>query len=73
MVDSCDVRRFEEAKDEIQELLDYDPINEKPIVVLSNKVDRSDATHLDDIIKALGLDDKALNSREALSKFLRLA
>ena len=65
MVDSCDVRRFEEAKDEIQELLDYDPINEKPIVVLSNKVDRSNATHLDDIIKVLGLDDNDLISREA--------
>ena len=65
MVDSCDVRRFEEAMDEIQELLDYDPINDKPILVLSNKVDRSDATHLDDVINALGLNDKALTAREA--------
>ena len=37
----------------------------KPIVILSNKVDRKDATHLDDVVKAIGLDEIDTKSREA--------
>jgi GTP-binding protein SAR1 len=57
MVDCTDVRRFEEAKEELEEILDYEAISGIPIVILSNKVDRKDATHLDDVVKAIGLDE----------------
>ena len=57
--------RFEEAQEELEEILEYEPINDKPIVILSNKVDRKDATHLDDVVKAIGLDEIDTKSREA--------
>lgn len=73
MVDCTDVRRFEEAKEELEEILDYEPISGIPIAILSNKVDRKDATHIDGVVKAIGLDEmynesnngKNSNSRQA--------
>ena len=65
MVDCTDIRRFEEAQEELEEILEYEPINDKPIVILSNKVDRKDATHLDDVVEAIGLDEIDTKSREA--------
>mgnify|MGYP000856842999 CR=1 FL=1 len=56
MVDSTDVRRFEEAKEELEDILEDEEVFDKPVLILSNKIDRKDATLLDDVVKALDVE-----------------
>merc|ERR1712166_460030 len=55
VVDSSDRRRIEEAKDELQDLLDEDKLGGVPLLVFANKQDLISAEEADCIAEALGL------------------
>ena len=72
VVDSADVQRFEEAKEELEWVLEESINNDKPVVILSNKIDRKDATLLDDVVKALAVE-KEWPERSAPMKIFEIS
>ena len=69
MVDCTDVKRFEEAQVELEEILSDEDVDEIPVLILSNKIDRKDAVVLDDVIKAVGADGKWPDRKAPLRAF----
>jgi GTP-binding protein SAR1 len=55
IVDAADRTRFQEAKDELQGLLESQELAEVPFVVLGNKIDIPTAASEDELRNALGL------------------
>lgn len=55
MVDAADRDRFDEAKEELWKLASL--IEEKPLIVLANKYDKTDVASIKDIIDALNLSE----------------
>ena len=56
VVDSTDRSRFNEAKNELDGILDSDQMVGKPLVVLANKQDLPQAVSPSDVAVSLGLD-----------------
>mmetsp|Transcript_45591 Transcript_45591/g.93271 ORF Transcript_45591/g.93271 Transcript_45591/m.93271 type:complete len:182 (+) Transcript_45591:167-712(+) len=57
MVDSVDRDRFDEARKELQNMLDDELLQDAAILVLANKQDLKGAASADEIVTALGLLD----------------
>jgi len=57
MVDSADHDRFDEAKNEMEQILASPDIVDVPILVLANKNDVENCSHKEAISKHLGLED----------------
>ena len=57
LVDSVDVNRFPEAKEELEKILDTPELVNIPIAILGNKIDMNGAVNVDELKAALGYDE----------------
>eukprot|EP01114_Cavostelium_apophysatum_P012996 TRINITY_DN3059_c0_g1_i1.p1 TRINITY_DN3059_c0_g1~~TRINITY_DN3059_c0_g1_i1.p1 ORF type:complete len:188 (-),score=36.55 TRINITY_DN3059_c0_g1_i1:14-577(-) len=62
LVDSADDERFEEAKKELNSLLDDESLKGVPFLILANKTDMMTAWPLDRLIGAIGIENRQLGS-----------
>lgn len=56
MVDSADRERFELARNELNELMESEELQNTPFLIFGNKIDIPDAASEDELRTALGLD-----------------
>jgi len=56
MVDATDIRRFQEARNELSKLLTSEPLQKIPFLILGNKIDAREAVSEMQIKEALGID-----------------
>lgn len=64
VVDSADVDRLDEAKEELSLLLEENALEGVPFLVLGNKSDLPGAVSREELIGALGLDNYQGNERD---------
>lgn len=56
VIDSSDKKRFEEAKDVLEDLLEEEKLNNAPLLILANKQDLRHSAKAHEVCDALGLD-----------------
>ncbi|KAL0236696.1 hypothetical protein PCE1_000094 [Barthelona sp. PCE] len=61
VIDSSDVARFDIAKKELFKMLNDPDLNDCPLLVLANKVDRSDSVSVNEVHDALDLTEVSLS------------
>uniref|UniRef100_A0A3B1JTT9 ADP-ribosylation factor-like 14 n=1 Tax=Astyanax mexicanus TaxID=7994 RepID=A0A3B1JTT9_ASTMX len=57
VVDSHDQNRLSEAKQELEQILEHEELESKPLIVLANKQDLPGAANADDIAETLNLKE----------------
>ena len=60
LVDSSNVKRFEESRVELQGVLEMPELQKVPIVILGNKIDKAGAVPEEELREALGLEPKGM-------------
>jgi len=65
MVDACDVKRFEEVKTELSDVLNSDSLENVPVLILGNKIDRSGAVTEAELKKYFSLEDACTGKKAA--------
>jgi GTP-binding protein SAR1 len=70
LVDSADVTRFPEIKEELDSILNIPELQKTPIAIIANKIDKNGAASEDEIKEALGIKGLCSKDTRPLELFM---
>ena len=70
LIDSVDVKRFPEAKKELEEILKRPELVNIPIAILGNKIDMGGAVSMEELKEAIGYDEIIANETRPMELFM---
>ena len=70
LVDSVDVGRFKEAKEELDKILETPELVNIPIAILGNKIDMAGAVSMEELKEALQYDDLIARETRPIEMFM---
>jgi len=70
LVDSADPKRFQEAKTELENVLNTPELAKIPLAILGNKIDRSEAVREDEIKESLELNTLFAKAERPMELFM---
>jgi GTP-binding protein SAR1 len=70
LVDSADVTRFPEVKEELESILNIPELQKTPIAIIANKIDKKGAASEDEIREALGINELCSKDTRPLELFM---
>jgi len=73
LIDTSDVKRFEEAAEELDALISEGVMDNTPIAVLLNKCDLESAMDSDTVAKAIGYEELAMRHGEDRIAMFRIS